>query len=105
MDIWLAMLLSDADYLARAGVAIDVPVHPGPPRPPVGAAAVIAVAIRTYTDALADVACYALQQSSTRCLNRSDPHHCHVTFDAKSVTVHLSDNLLLSGVCTPTTGL
>ena len=55
MDIWLAMLLSDADYLARAGVAIDVPVHPGPPRPPVGAAAVIAVAIRTYTEALADV--------------------------------------------------
>ena len=51
----LAMLLSDADYVARAGVAFDVPVHLGPPLPPVGAAAVIAVAIRTYTDALADV--------------------------------------------------
>jgi hypothetical protein len=54
----LAMLLSDADYLARAGVAFDVPVHPGPPPLPVGAAAVIAVAIRTYTEALADVTLY-----------------------------------------------
>jgi hypothetical protein len=54
----LAMLLSDADYLARAGVAFVVPVHPGPPPPPVGAAAVIAVAIRTYTEALADVTLY-----------------------------------------------
>jgi len=30
---------------------------------------------------------------------------CRVTFDAKSVNVHLDDNLLLSGVRTPTTGL
>jgi hypothetical protein len=28
------MLLSDADYLARAGVAFDVPEHPGPPHLP-----------------------------------------------------------------------
>jgi hypothetical protein len=54
----LAMLLSDADYHARAGIPFLVPVHPGPPPLPVGTAAAIAVALRTYTDALSDVTLY-----------------------------------------------
>jgi hypothetical protein len=51
----LAMLLSDAEYLTRAGVPFDVPIHPGPPPPPIGAAAVIAVTLRIYTDAIEEV--------------------------------------------------
>ncbi len=51
----LAMVMSDADYLARAGVAFAIPVHPGPPPPPVGAAAAMAIALRLYTEAIADV--------------------------------------------------
>jgi hypothetical protein len=54
----LALLLSDEDYLARAGIAFIVPVHSGPPPLPVGAAAVIAVALRVYTDTIADVTLY-----------------------------------------------
>lgn len=51
----LAMVLSDNEYLARAGVPFIVPVHPGPPPPAVGAAAAIAVALRVYTEAIDDV--------------------------------------------------
>ena len=54
----LAILLSPADYLLRAGVPFIVPEHPGPPPAPVGAAAVIGVALRNYAEALADVALY-----------------------------------------------
>ncbi|KAI2511196.1 hypothetical protein MHU86_3161 [Fragilaria crotonensis] len=39
----LAILLSDADYIARVGVAFEVPIHPGPPPDAVGTAAAIAV--------------------------------------------------------------
>ena len=52
------MLLSPADYLLRAGVPFIVPIHPGNPPEPVGTAAVIGVALRNYTEALADVALY-----------------------------------------------
>ena len=45
----LALLLSEADYIARIGVAFDIPVHPGPPPAAVGTAAVVAVAIRAST--------------------------------------------------------
>jgi hypothetical protein len=54
----LAMLLSPADYLLRAGVPFIIPVHPGNPPEPIGTAAVIGVALRNYTEALADVALY-----------------------------------------------
>lgn len=54
----LALIMSDADYLARAGVAFDVPAHPGPPPPPVGAAAAVAIALRLYTEAIDDVTLY-----------------------------------------------
>ena len=54
----LAILLSPADYLLRAGVPFIVPTHPGPPPEPVGTAAVIGVALRNYAEALADVALY-----------------------------------------------
>jgi hypothetical protein len=52
------MVMSDANYLAPAGVAFAIPVHPGPPPPPVGAAAVIAIATLLYTEAIADVTLY-----------------------------------------------
>ncbi|KAI2496141.1 hypothetical protein MHU86_18372 [Fragilaria crotonensis] len=54
----LAILLSDADYIARVGVAFIIPVHPGPPPIAAGTAAAISVALRAYTDALDDVALY-----------------------------------------------
>ena len=54
----LAMVLSDADYLARAGVPFEVPVHPGPPPLAVGAAATVAVALRVHTEAIDNVTCY-----------------------------------------------
>ena len=55
----LAILLSPADYLLRAGVPFIVPVHPGPPPEPVGTAAVIGVALRNHAEeALADLALY-----------------------------------------------
>ena len=41
----LAMLLNDVEFIARAGVAFIVPVHPGPLPPPIGTAAIIAVAM------------------------------------------------------------
>lgn len=53
----LALLMEDAAYLARAGVAFNVPVHPGPA--PVHAAdataAQIAETIRLYNQALAEL--------------------------------------------------
>ena len=54
----LAILLSDADYIARVGVAFIIPIHPGPPPIAAGTAAAISVALRAYTDALDDVALY-----------------------------------------------
>jgi hypothetical protein len=54
----LAILLSPADYLLRAGEPFIIPIHPGPPPAPVGAAAVIGVALRNYAEALADVDLY-----------------------------------------------
>jgi hypothetical protein len=54
----LAILLSPEDYLIRAGVPFVIPIHPGPPPAPVGAAAVIGVALRNYAEAIADVALY-----------------------------------------------
>ena len=54
----LALVLSEAAYLARAGVPFLVPVHPGPPPEAVGTSAVIAVAIRNYNAALAEVRLY-----------------------------------------------
>lgn len=54
----LAMVLSAPDYLLRTGVPFIVPVHPGPPPEATGTSATIAVAIRNYNDALADVTLY-----------------------------------------------
>lgn len=56
----LALLLSDDEYLARAGEPFIIPVHPGPaPVAAVGAtAAQIAEAIRAYNQTLADVTLY-----------------------------------------------
>ena len=54
----LAMVLSDDDYLARAGVAFDIPVHPGPPPPPVGAAAAMAIALCLHTEVIDDATLY-----------------------------------------------
>ena len=54
----LAMVMTDAEYLARAGVAFAIPLHPGPPPAPVGAAAAIAVGLRIYTDAVDDATRY-----------------------------------------------
>ena len=54
----LAMVLDDAEYLARAGVAFEIPVHPGPPPQPLGAAAAIAVALRIHTEAIDAVTLY-----------------------------------------------
>ena len=54
----LALVMDDADYLAHAGVAFIVPVHPGPPPAPAGTTAVIAVALRIYTEAIDDVLLY-----------------------------------------------
>ena len=52
----LAILLSDADYIARVGIAFLLPMHPGPPPVAVSTAAAISVALRAYTEALNDVA-------------------------------------------------
>ncbi|KAI2503218.1 hypothetical protein MHU86_11241 [Fragilaria crotonensis] len=56
----MAMLLSDAEYLVRAGVPFIVPRHPGAaPDAAAGAtAAQIAEAIRQYNQAVADVTLY-----------------------------------------------
>lgn len=54
----LAMVLNPADYLARVGVPFVVPVHPGPPPAAEGTAGVIAVNLRNYNAALADVTLY-----------------------------------------------
>lgn len=54
----LAILLSDADYIARVGVAFVIPIHPGPTPDAVGTAAAISVALRAYKDALDDVTLY-----------------------------------------------
>ena len=54
----LAILLSPADYLLRAGVAFVVPTHPGAPPEPVGTAAIIGVALRNHAAALTDLAIY-----------------------------------------------
>jgi hypothetical protein len=56
----MAMLLSDAEYIARARIPFIIPLHPGAaPDAAVGAtAAQIAEAIRAYNQALADVTLY-----------------------------------------------
>ena len=54
----LTILLSDADYIARVGVAFIIPIHPGPPPIAAGTAAAISIALCAYTDALDDVALY-----------------------------------------------
>ena len=56
----LAMLLSEADYVTRAGEPFIVPVHPGPApiAPPNATAAQLAEAIRAYNQAIADVTLY-----------------------------------------------
>jgi len=56
----LAILLSDAEYLARTGVEFIIPVHPGiAPVAVAGAtAAQIAEAIRAYNQAVTDVTLY-----------------------------------------------
>ena len=54
----LAVLLSEADYVARVGVAFELPIHPGPPAAAVGTATGVAVAICVYTEQLADVMLY-----------------------------------------------
>ena len=54
----LAMVMNDADYLALAGVAFNIPVHPGNPPAAVGAAAAVQVALRIYANALDDVTLY-----------------------------------------------
>jgi hypothetical protein len=54
----LAMVMSDANYLAPAGVAFAIHVYPGPLPPPVGAAAAMAIATLLYTEAIADVTLY-----------------------------------------------
>jgi hypothetical protein len=61
----LAMLLTAKDYLLRAGVAFIVPVHPGVPPLFVGTAAVIAIALCAYTDAIADVTVYNITGCDT----------------------------------------
>ena len=52
----MAMLLTEADYVARTGVAFLIPEHPGPaPIPPANAtAAQIAETLRVYNVAIAD---------------------------------------------------
>ncbi len=54
----LAILLTDAEYIARVGVEFIIPLHPGPPPIAAGSAAAVSVALRAYTDALADVTLY-----------------------------------------------
>jgi hypothetical protein len=54
----LALVLTPTDYLARVGMPFEVPVHPGAPPDAIGTTAAIAVAVRNYNDALADVALY-----------------------------------------------
>ena len=98
----LAMLLSDADYLARAGTAFVIPVHPGPPPLPVGTSAVIAVALRAYTDALADVTLYnnlsaALTSQILTAVNASflsaleDPDYGFSDITPRTMLTHLPD--------------
>jgi hypothetical protein len=105
----LALLLSDEDYLARAGIAFIVPVHPGPPPLPVGAAAVIAVALRVYTDTIADVTLYnnlnaALTAQILSAVNASflsaleDPDYGFSNVSPRSMLMHLRDKY---GTLTP----
>ena len=54
----LALLLSDADYLARTGFLFLVPVHPGVAPPGGGTAAQIAESVRVYNQAVADATLY-----------------------------------------------
>jgi hypothetical protein len=54
----LAMVLNNADYVARVGVPFIVPVHPGPPPDAVGTSAAISVALRNYKQAIDDVSLY-----------------------------------------------
>ena len=54
----LAIVLPAADYLLRTGFPFVVPLHPGQAPEAVGTSAAIAVAIRNYNDALADVTLY-----------------------------------------------
>lgn len=62
----MAMLLSEAEYIARTGVPFIIPVHPGAaPDATVGAtAAQIAEAIRLYNQALTDVTLYSNRLSA-----------------------------------------
>jgi hypothetical protein len=56
----MTLLLSDTDYLARAGIPFLVPIHPG--TAPIAAAAAVAVqiaeAIRAYNQAIANITLY-----------------------------------------------
>jgi hypothetical protein len=54
----LAILLSNADYIARVGVAFSHSFSSCPPPVAVGTAAAISIALRAYKDTLNDAALY-----------------------------------------------
>ena len=94
------MVMNDADYLDRAGVPFDVPVHPGPPPPAVGAAAVIAVNLNMYTEAIKNATLYnnlsaALTSQLLTAINASflsaleDPIFCFSDVSPRTMLNHL----------------
>ncbi len=54
----LAMVLTNAKYIARVGVLFIVPLHPGPPPESTGTAAVVSATLRNYTAAINNVTLY-----------------------------------------------